>query len=87
MVSVHEIEGMLVSPVNVGTPFHHDASDKELELLGALGDHFGGQDYALLSSESATETAPLSEREMMFLVSSKPFPFLLFSAPTDGLRG
>ena len=63
------LQELLTSPPNEGTSFHQDASEKEQGILDAMNQHFGETGYTQPIAEGSTETAELTEREMMFLVS------------------
>lgn len=73
MFSPRDLDSLFESPANGGAAVHRDATDEELEILEVLNQHFGHKDYKLPISENVeAETTVLTEREMMFLVSTKP---------------
>jgi hypothetical protein len=63
------VEQHFVSPPHVGDPPHSNPTEDEAKMVKAIEEHFGDANYLLAVSEGSTEMAPLSEREMMFLVS------------------
>lgn len=69
-MTVPSLRELFTSPPNGGTAFHRDASETEMAILNDMEQHFGSRDYVQPTVEGSAETAPLSEREMMFLVSS-----------------
>lgn len=71
MFSPQNLDSLFESPANGGAAAHRDASDDELEILVALNEHFGHKNYKLpISEDVEAEMTVLTEREMMFLVST-----------------
>lgn len=66
------VHRLLVSPSNVGHTPHATISDEDAKMVKAVEEHFGKEGYQLPVKEDATETARLTEREMMFLVCQLP---------------
>lgn len=59
---------LLDVPVREATP-GPDLDDKHRAQLDEIKRHFNAEGYTLPTAEGADDAVPLSEREMMFLVS------------------
>lgn len=68
MPSPSELRALLTSPCHIGATCHQQASEQEAVVLSEMNDHFGRAGFALPTTEGSSETAALTEREMMFLV-------------------
>jgi hypothetical protein len=60
---------LFASPPNTGVPPHSHPTDDEATMVEAIEEHFGNTEYKLPIKEGSDDMTPLSEREMMFLVS------------------